>query len=122
MKHHHHYFSLTIPSKTALLDKPKAGTVAPSGSSDDCWMEKKKKRGFTDCHVGSGFKGHRSMNPCDNNWDFSREKGRHFETLPTHPEHTPDKMKNVTLQRRKKAFSKASAQAFCHQACIFIPT
>lgn len=36
MKHHHHYFSIAVPSKTALLDNPKAGTVAPSGRSHDC--------------------------------------------------------------------------------------
>lgn len=62
MKHHNHYFSLAVPSKTALLDNPKAGTVAPSGRSDDCWI-KEKERLHTDYHIGLDFKGHSLRNP-----------------------------------------------------------
>lgn len=62
MKHHNHYFSLAIPSKTALLDNPKAGTVAPSGRSDDCWIkEKRKVTHRLSCSLD--FKGHSLRNP-----------------------------------------------------------
>lgn len=62
MKLNNYYFSLAIPSKTALLDNPKAGTVAPSGRSDDCWI-KEKERLYMDCHVDLDFKSHSLRNP-----------------------------------------------------------